>query len=191
MGQKNNIILAIAFIVPLLVILALALRFNLPNFWFKSDYNFVYTSCNDDYNSYYRYDCPSKLGQIYKVENGRLTYHPLPEVDENKNGMIDSYEKMVKTRIFLHDTKENTGREITLEEAQGLLLSGLITAPDGVSVSGDYVRNEGFFPFFSGYSTYGQYLTKGNSSKRLNLINESSRSSYDRNFQFIGWVIGK
>jgi hypothetical protein len=80
-------------------------------------------------------------------------------------------------------------REIELKEAQALTLSGLLTSPDGITVSNHYDRGGEFFIFGGGYSSYGYYLTKGKSRTKINLINSSEQYYYQNNFQFIGWVL--
>ena len=92
--------------------------------------------------------------------------------------------------VFLHDTKKNESREITLAEAQMLTLNNLLTSPDGVTVSSNYSYNGGdFFPFSGGRSSYGYYLTQGKSKSKINLINSTDQYYYQNNFQFIGWVL--
>ena len=96
------------------------------------------------------------------------------------------------TVVFLHDTQKNESREITLAEAKTLNMDSLLTSPDGVTVSNGYNYSGGgdfFFLFGGGRSDYGYYLMKGNSKKKLNLINVSDRSYYQNNFQFLGWVL--
>ena len=111
-----------------------------------------------------------------------------PAQDSDKDGVPDINENYT-ARIFLHNTKKNESREITLEEAQTLTLNGLLTSPDGVTVSSNYDRGADFFFLFDGGSSYGYYLTKGKSRRRINLINRNERYYYRDNFQFIGWVL--
>jgi hypothetical protein len=188
---KNNIAVIIAFALPLILILGVASTVYIPGMFLTTDYNFVYISC-DNQGNYYRYDCTNYLGNGYSVVNNKLVYQAPadPKYDGNSDGVADA-NQLSNVRIFLHDNKTNSGREIELAEAQALVLSSLITAPDGVSVDSSYSRNGGFFPFFDGSSNYGHYLTKGRSTKRLNLINENGNDYYYNNFKFIGWVIGK
>ena len=71
-------------------------------------------------------------------------------------------------------------------------LSNLLTSPDGVTVSNNRSYNGGYDLFIfggGGYSSYGYYLTKGKSKRKLNLINDTDRYYYSNNFQFLGWVL--
>ena len=96
----------------------------------------------------------------------------------------------------MHDTKKNENKEISLLDVQKLKLSGLLTSPDGVTVSSGYSPTGGCGEFFifggcGGSSSYGYYLAKGRSRSKLNLINNSDSYYYNNNFQFLGWVIEK
>lgn len=192
---KKNFAIVVAFLLPILLIVIVALTTYLPSLFISTDYNFVYTSCADGGRYYnYPYYCDSYLEKRYSVRNNKLVELPVDlTIDSDKNGIPD-FNGKYPGRIFLHDTEKNESREISLEEAQALTLNNLLTSPDGVTVSGghDYNREGYFFPFpFSGggYSSYGHYLTKGKSKSKLNLINSSDRYYYENNFQFLGWVL--
>ena len=185
---KKNFAIVLAFALPIVLIAIVALSTYVPSLFITTDYNFVYTSCADS-AGYYPYNCDTYLRTRYSVINEKITVNPIdPTQDLDKNKVLDINENY-NTRIFLHDTKKNEGREITLEEAQALSLNGLLTSPDGVTVSSNYDRDADFFFIFDGGSSYGYYLTKGNSRSKLNLINSDDRYYYRDNFQFIGWVL--
>lgn len=169
----------LAFALPLGLILVVALSTYLPSLFISTSYNFVYTSCTDGEN-YYSYNCDNYLQKRYSVVGNKL-------IAEN----VDSPNENYTARIFLHDTEKNESREITFEEAQTLTLNSLLTSPDGVTVSSHYDRRGGdfFFIFDGGSSSYGYYLTKGNSRSKINLINSTDQYYYRNNFQFIGWVL--
>ena len=186
---KRNFAVLLAFILPIALIIIVALSTYLPSLFISTKYNFVYTSCTDG-RSYYNYNCDVYLKNRYIVSDGKLVVNPVDATqDLNKNGTPD-FKEQYSDRIFLHDTQKNESREISAAEAQALTLSGLITSPDGVTVSSHYDRNGGdFFLFGGGYSSYGYYLTKGNSRSKINLVNNSDQYYYQNNFQFIGWVL--
>ena len=187
---KKNFAILLAFILPIALIAIVALSTYLPSLFLSTDYNFVYSSCTDG-TSYYSYRCDNYLQKRYSVVNNKLVVNAVdPTQDSDKDGIPDINENYT-ARIFLHDTKKNESREITLEEAQTLPLSDLLTSPDGVTVSSYYNRSGGgfFFIFDGGSSSYGYYLTKGKSRSKLNLINRDDRYYYRDNFQFIGWVL--
>lgn len=184
---KQNLTLVLAFALPILLIVGVALSTYLPSLFLSTNYNFIYTACTDGTNYNY-YDCNNYLQSRYVVVDGKLVENNVsPAQDSDMDGILDINENY-KTRIFLHDTQANASREITLEEARGLSLNSLLTSPDGVSVSGDYSHGGNFIFLFDGGSSYGYYLMKGNSKSRLNLINNDDRYYYQDNFQFIGWV---
>jgi len=186
---KKNFAILLAFILPVAFISIVALSTYLPSYFLLTDYNFVYSLCTEGAN-YYSYQCDNYLQKRYSVVNGKLVVNSIdPAQDSDKDGVPDINEKYT-ARIFLHDTKKNESREITLEEAHMLTLNGLLTSPDGVTVSSNYNRGANFFLFFDGGSSYGYYLTKGrNNRNKLNLINRDDRYYYRDNFQFLGWVL--
>jgi hypothetical protein len=184
---KKNFALLLAFTLPVVLIIVVALSAYLSSLVIRTNYNFIYTTCGDGANNY-PYRCDSYLQKRYSVVDNKLILKPVDMTeDADKDGMPDFNEKYVG-RIFLHNTKTNESQEITSEEAQTMKLSSLLTSPDGITVSNHYNRSGGDFPFFfsGGSSSYGYYLTKGNSWSKINLINSSNLYYYGDNFQFMG-----
>ncbi len=183
----KNFALVLAFLLPIVLIAAVAFSTYLPSQPLPTGYNFVYAVCTDGTN-YSPYPCTNSLQKRYTVTSGTLAANEIGQSqDSDRNGIPDIKENYT-SRIFLHDTKKNESREITLEDAQVLKLNSLLTSLDGVTVSGYYERNPGFFLLFDGNSSYGYYLMKGKKKSRLNLINSDNTYYYSGNFQFIGWV---
>jgi len=182
-SRKRNIIVAVAFLLPILFIVVIVAITYIPSVLLKTDYNFLYATCDDEY----RYDCNIYLNNVYGVKDGKIMINQIdPNADFNYNEVKDINEN-IKTRIFLYDTKTETSREITPAEAEKLNLSELATSPDGVSVSSGYDYNESVF-FFGGGSQYGQYLVKGKNRREINLIGNNDYY-YNRNFKFVGWIL--
>ncbi|MBU1177265.1 MAG: hypothetical protein ABIG88_02920 [Patescibacteria group bacterium] len=174
---KKNFAILLAFALPIIFILAVVLITYLPSFSISTDYNFIYSSCINDAR-YYSHNCSGYLQKLYSVVDNELIIK-IPDVNEGYDA-----------RIFLHNTKNNESREITIEEAQTFKLNNLLTSPDGVTVSNYYNRGSEFFLFGAG-SSYGYYLTKGKSKSRLNFINQDDRYYYQDNFKFIGWILSE
>ncbi len=189
---KKNFAILLAFVLPILLISGVALSTYIPSLFLSTHYNFIYSSCSD--GNYYSYDyyCNNHLQRVYSVVDNKITINPIksPE-DLNKDGVINTNDNFTP-HLFIHDTQTNESREITEKEAQMLTLNSLLTSPDGVNVSGDYNYNSGCGLFMfggCGGSSFGYYLTKGNSKSRLNIINKDDRYYYQNNFQFLGWVM--
>lgn len=184
---KQNITLVLAFSLPILLVMAVALSTYLPSLFLSTNYNFVYSACTDTTGHYY-YNCDDYSRNLYTVVDGKLLMHDIdPLMDSDQDGITDIKENYV-VRLFMHDTKKNESREITTEEAMSFSLNNLLTSPDGVSVSSQYSHGAEFIFIFDGGSSYGYYLMKGKSKSKLNLINSNDRYYYQDNFQFIGWV---
>lgn len=185
---KKNFAIVLAFVLPVALIAIIALSTYLPSLFLSTNYNFIYSSCTDGTN-YYPYYCNNYLQKRYSVVNGKIVVNSIdPAQDSDKDDIPDINENYT-ARIFLHDTKKNESREITLEEAQALSLNGFLTSPDGVTISSNYDRGVDFFFLFDGGSSYGYYLAKGKNRSKLNLINNDDRYYYQDNFQFVGWVL--
>lgn len=182
---KNNIAIIVAFGLPVLLVIVVTLNLYLPSLFLSTSYNFVYATCTG--GDSYHYSCDSYLEQRYAVQDGKLVIRPdVPaQRDSNNDSVPDA---QFSAHLFLHDTERNESREIGIEEAQGLLLNGLLTSPDGVTVSNGYERGADFLLFFDGGSSYGHFLTKGKSKSKLNLIRDDLYY-YRSNFRFIGWVL--
>ena len=183
---KKNFALLIAFILPLVLITAVALTVYLPSRFVSTNYNFIYTSCTDRANNY-TYNCDIYLNKRYTVVDNKLVVNNVdPALDLNNDKIPDK--EIYNARIFLHDTEKNESREITFKEAEDMTLNNLLTSPDGVTVSNYYNSSSDFFIFGGGSSSYGYALTKGKSRSKLNLINNTDGYYYPNNFQFVGWV---
>ena len=184
---KQNLTLVLAFALPTLLIVGVALSTYLPALLVKTNYNFIYSACIDE-RDYYYYDCDTYLQNRHTIVNGKLVINnvsPTLELDMAGNGILN---ENYNPRIFLHDTEKNESREITTEEAQTQSLNSLLTSPDGISVSSDYRQGDDFLFPFDGGAYRGYYLMKGGKKSKLNLFNSGDTYYYQDNFQFIGWV---
>ena len=185
---RQNLLLAIAFGLPLVFILTALVVSYLPAATLDPQYSFVYASCSQGSPPYY-YNCGTHLKNRYAVENGIVVAKELPQdLDSDGDGVLDVDENYV-TRLFYHDTTLNQSNELTIAEARSLSLDAKITAPDGIAMEWEYSRGGSFFPFFDGPSRYGYYLTRGSVRDRLNLVGDGERSYYRDDLIFLGWVI--
>ncbi|HEY4476381.1 MAG TPA: hypothetical protein VJB69_00085 [Candidatus Paceibacterota bacterium] len=182
---KRNFAVLLAFVLPIILIVIVAISIYFPVLFFSTRYDFIYSSCNGG-NYYPYYECNNYFQQHYSVVGGKLVVNPviLPTIDLSSPPSINNY----IARVFLHDTEKNESREITLAEAQSLTLDSLLTSPDGTTVTNKYDSGTDFF-LFGRSSSSGYYLTKGRSRSKLNLINDDDRYYYPDNFWFIGWVL--
>ena len=186
---KENLALVMAFVLPFVVIVVVAVSAYVPALFLTTDYDFIYVTCTSAEQYRASYECAEYLQQRYVITDGILAvqmvdftqnpdYEPMRDTDESFDA-----------RIFLHDTKNNVSREITLEEATTQNIHALLTSPDGVTVSrdGDRNYNGDFFFFGSRSSGVEYYLTKGSLKRKINYINNGT-DYYKYNVRFIGWV---
>lgn len=187
-NQKRGLLLAVAFLLPLVFVMVVFVSTYIPSRTLSTDYNFVYAICSEG-RAPYSYYCSNHLHNLYTIENGRLTENEIPaDLDSDNDGVIDRNENY-RTRLFLHNNTSNSSEEISLTQAQRLTLDDRLTSPDGVAVEWQYTSGGNFFPFVRYSSNYGYFLTRGNASKEIDLVNESPRSYYQNDFMFLGWVI--
>jgi len=197
---RANLTLVLAFALPILFIVAVALSTYLPSLFFTAKYDFMYAACVDEFGDP-AYGCESAMRGKFKVVEGKLIINsdqtsstgPTTKSAENpreikdKLSLPEGYLNNFSVRLFIHDVEENSSREITESEATTYKLSGLLTSPDGITVGGD--NNYGgsiIFPF--GDSSYGgYYLKKGSYKSKLKLFYDTEY--YSGNFRFIGWVL--
>jgi hypothetical protein len=191
---KKNLALISAFLLPIILIVIVAVVSYLPSLFVSTSYNFIYATCTKG-TDYYPYDCNKYLNEKYSIRESKLivTQTSTTTIYYDKNSVPPkavSGTEQYNDRIFLHDTKKNESREITLEEAKGLTLNSLLTSPDGITVSSNYGYGGGdFFIFGGGRTTYGYYLSKGKGKSKLNLIDNGDRYYYQNNFKFLGWIL--
>lgn len=184
---SSTISLIVGLAIPVIMVLAIAAAVLLPGRSLHPTTDFIYTI-----GSY-----PS-----YTTRSGNLvTQHDLAV----KNGVLtdttqtytatDTYipypgEKESIPRFFLHNTTENSNKELTLEEAKKFTLSDEKKSPDGFTVSFGK-RSYGVFPFFfdNGSDLEHAYLSNQTASKEIDIISSNSRDFYS--FQLVGWVVSK
>jgi hypothetical protein len=127
------------------------------------------------------------------VRNGRIEIN---YTNEKEGIAIDDIEYLVSDidppYIYLHETKINKSKKISLEEAQSYLLSESAISPDGAEISSGYRdtrANDIVGVFDWGNRNYfSYYLQKYNTNIRLNLVGIESYGS-QFTYKFIGWIL--
>jgi hypothetical protein len=166
--STKNWSLIIGLAIPLLMVMFIATSIYTPRLFDNTPaptVNFLYTSA---------YSHPHRL----EVRDNRLEWI---KGETNNTQQNKAYERPPK--IYFHDVKLNSSREIDLESAQKLLLDARNTSPEGYKV--EQSRHHGFFIFDHRYSR-DRYLVNKHANHKLAL--EYAGSSY-YGFQFLGWVV--
>lgn len=185
---KKNYAVILAFVLPVLLIVVVAAVTYVPSLFLSTQYNFIYATCDIGTDYYYDSRCSEYLQHRYAIDGDKLVVNDGDFiVDSNHDGKPDT-DKKYSSRIFLHDTARNESREISQQEAQSLSFNGLLTSPDGVTVSNQY-DNGAEFLFFDSGSSYNYYLVKGKSKRKIDLINDDNRYYYRDNIRFLGWAV--
>src|SRR5437867_8607540 len=102
-AAKKNIPLIVALSIPVLMIVLITISIYLPALFVKPKFDFVYSSGGD-----YCYQ------NRYSVRNGKIMANEIPIQPDNycRNSR--------EARLFYYDVKNNSAREITLEQASKL-----------------------------------------------------------------------
>ncbi len=166
---KQNILLILGFALPAAVLLAIGLMAILPSFFVRPTVNFAYVVSDNSYGPL-----------MYRVEAEKLIQTQDTPIDS-------SYIPYRDTRFFIHDTKNNTNKEISFTELQNIALSSSTISPDGFTFEQGTRGGGGVFPFWYGDSSgRDSYYLVGNGI-RHKLQLELGVNQYSAP-QFLGWV---
>ncbi len=179
----KNLPLIIGIALPLVFIIIISIVIYAPSLFIKPKHNFIYTT-NTYSNSYNQF-------VYYKVENNRITTETTSAPKPGQ--VVTVYENNVNPEglppLYLYDVKNDTSRQITLEEAQKFIVEAGPSSPDGYTIQYDYSHDGIFELFGSSRNNQGQYITKGNGRKKLSgLGGDAYGYRYDYNFRLVGWV---
>lgn len=185
--QKNWPVVA-AFALPLLLVFGIVASVYVPSLFITTQYSFVYAVC--DYNTY---ECLEYVDDYYRIENGKLTKHTLPEssTETYRNETIRRYNDRFPARLFMYSPLTNTSTELTDDMISTLTMSDALTSPDNIRVDCSYNYGGGdfFFIFDTHRSEYACYLQDGVRQKKVVLETPLSSYYYNNGIQFIGWIL--
>ncbi len=195
--MKNNTKLIIGISLPVLVIIFVIGAVLLPKLFFNPKYDFIYSV--DQYCA--NYDCrfPSINGygawSAYKVESGRISKEsklPVQRIfDSNSNSYQEKPVEPVYPKLYRYIATTGSFNEISLEDAQRLVLTDSGSAPDGTVVVNESRGGSGFVGEIlgGGGRDYGLYMKNGSFSKKIIVQNGVSTDYYyNSNFHLLGWV---
>lgn len=150
------------------MILAVAASIYIPGLFVKPQYDFVYSL-----EPYYYGN-----SRQYSVQGDKVTI-------TNFSMSPDSYYVYGTPKLYIHDVKNNTSREVTYDEIKDLKVDSSARSADGFEVAAPESRG-GFLWLFGSGSNYGDRFLKGHGlSRKLNI---AKRDPANNNFNFLGWV---
>ncbi len=187
---KENLVLVLAFLIPLVFIVVVALVVYLPSKYIYSNYEFVYVSC--PLSNYNHRSCLDIVKYKYYVEKGKMVVSENVDIiSSTTNNVIPQYDKEgkidYKPEFFIYNTKTQENRQIDIEELKNLVFEDGVVSPDGFSVVRDYNSGMEVFPFYYNSSSYGLFLKKGKTKRELDLP-DNDDYYYRDNFLLLGWV---
>lgn len=181
--KRKNLLLVSAFSLPVILIVSVVLGMYAFSGSVSTEYNFVYSIC-DDLRSNYGRGCSQYVNTKYYIDNNKFRddgYYNNLVAEEDKLD-VPPNPRDYKISFFLYDAENNKSRTLAEKELYSLSFVEGIASPEGVYVSRER-KSEVF-----GSSSYGYYLKKEGNYKKINIINISN-GFYDDRFEFIGWVL--
>lgn len=184
---SSTISLIVGISIPIVMVLAIAAAVLLPGRSFEPTTNFIYAI--GSYPTYITRSGTTVTQHSLTVKNGTLT--DTTQNYEQVEHPSYPFEKESLPRLFLHNTVENTNKELTIDEAKTYTLSAEQKSPEGATIAFGK-RSYGVFPFFFDEgSSNGEhaYLSNQTASKEIHLSSDTTYDFYS--FQLVGWVVGE
>jgi hypothetical protein len=173
--SKKNPALIIGIALPFVFIAVLVAVVMLPSLSVKPAHDFLYIT-----DSYDNYPGSQQYANKFIITGGKLGLQPLANV------AAATASTTAAPTLFLYSMATGSSHEISVADAENLSLDSGPSSPDGYTVQYSY-GNDGIFGLFGGNGdSQGYFVSKGDTSRRLNGI--GSADMYPYNFQLIGWV---
>lgn len=165
--NKKNVSAIIGLSVPVVLIFLVIIAIYVPRAFAPAPrYNFIFGVGVFDYKK-------------VSVQDGHLI------VNDSVAPAPSSYTRPL--RLFLYDVKNDTIREISVEEAQRFYLDTNRKSPDGYLLERDVRSYDVISYIFSNHDYYSWYLVGHGTSRKTNL----SETADLWGFEFYGWIIGE
>lgn len=182
---KKHLPLIVAIALPIIFIGILAIAILVPSMRMNPQHDFVYVDKYErDANPYmvvtYKND--------YVLKDGKIELYPLNTPFDELSGIPkESREYRDAPKLYYYSVAENTSREISFADAQGLSLVPGPSSPDGYTVKYEY-NSDGVFELFGSDSGSEYVITKG--AARKTLTGMPFDANYYGGYEFIllGWV---
>ncbi|MEI8337586.1 MAG: hypothetical protein WCF92_00385 [bacterium] len=179
--KNKHLPLIIGISLPIVFIIIISAVIFIPSISIRPQYNFIYTSGNNQYQYNQIYS------NTYSVENNQLVLQTVPvQIEQKNNPNIKVIEDSI---LYLYDVKNNTSHQITFDEAKKYIVDAGPSSPDGYTVKYEY-NNSGIFDLFGGSQNNGSglFIEKDNGKKALTGMTNNNQYSYYGDFKLIGWI---
>ena len=172
--KKENTLLFIGILIPILMIVFIALSIYLPQFFLNPQYDFLYVSGEN-----YSYSFPK-----YIVEGNTVVKREPTEAEKEQWGY--RYDESI---LRVYSAEKDVSTVISFADAQKLKLNPNSVSPDGFEVTHSR-RNYSLFSevFGGGYRGSGYVIRKKNGSGDGKKIDIDTSGSYYYGFKFLGWI---
>ena len=181
MAQRVPLIIGLA--IPILMVLLVAGAVYLPGLFTQPAYGFLYASSKTEF--YTKQDDGSFIQHQYVVEDKRLVDKTLvvPAFNDTRDAYRERSENPV---LYRYDVATDMVHEVSLDEAQQLLLDRSQQSPDGFRLTRG--RSDGLLDFFGSRGNRDWFLMGHNTSHRLEL-KDFSDGYYSSSTGFLGWIV--
>src|ERR1035437_6083899 len=176
----KNLPLLVGIALPILFILIISIVVFTPSFFIKPQFNFLYSSADQNSYSYYQ-----GYRSSFVVNDGQLSLNAFPD---QRNGVKVEY-KADMPPLYLYDVKTDSSHQISFSEAQKYNLDPGPSSPDGYTVKYEY-NSEGIFGIFgSSGNNAGYFFEKDGGKKKINGLSNAGNGYYysSGSMGIIGW----
>lgn len=180
--KTKNLPLIVGIALPIILIAIISLVIFLPSLSVKPAHDFIYTSGDANYDGYSRY----YRNSVQVGKDGRIVLKENP-IPNNPQNYLNEYIKADTPTLYRYDVRTASSHQISLTEAQALVLDPGPSSPDGYTIQYDYGHDGLFELFGSGNRDSGLYIGKGSAKKGLTGMAEQGRY-YSNNFNLVGWI---
>lgn len=189
---KNNIVLAIGIVLPILLVIFFILASKLPRvFVDPPQYDFIFSS--DHYSYHERLPVTVRFivsdgkirARIYK--NHRNQYSAIPKLFRFEHATNSVREIFLELPGELTEIKD--GSEVLISELASAVINPSRKSPDGFEFRENHGRNGGLMrEVFYGRSSQNNYIIEKNG---VVITIPPAGSAYYYNLNFLGWITAR
>jgi hypothetical protein len=189
---KKNYLIFIAFLIPISFITIYSILTLLPRALIKTEYNFSYYICLDEYN--YPLDsnfCSVNFEKKYQIENNKIVINATNKESNLAIKDANNENTNLEFRFYIFNTKNFKSEIINENELIFYSLNNSRVSPDNIEFIVKNLNDASLnFPIGPGYNTNQYFLSNNLGSVRLNLTPDDFNDSYSftNSINFIGWI---
>lgn len=179
-NKKNSWVLWLGLGIPVVALIFVAIFAYMPSN-LETKYDFLYYS--KTYNNY----CGGNDLNTYKVNNQKISVVTKNDIPADSYRTYSCNNVVIDPpRIYRYNVAAGTSNQISLVDAQKLLIDNNQISPDNISIQRGGYNNMGVFELFGSGNNYNSIYLKNNKNQ-MKKIDLGITDYY--NFSLIGWVL--